>query len=343
MLVMGVETSCDETAVSIVEKKKNLKNGKIVNEIVLSQVESHKPFGGVVPELSSREHIKYLDKITKKLLKTSQISLTQIDAFAATAGPGLLGGLLVGSNYVKAICLGLKKPFYAVNHLQAHILISRINKQIKFPFLVLLVSGGHTQLLFVKDYNKFKIIGETLDDALGEAFDKTAKLLGLNYPGGPEIEKLAKKYSNESDFNFPRPLLNKKNLNFSFSGLKTAVRKVVTKNLSIKEKSKVANSFQNAVLDCLLDRCGKTIDMVRDKFGVEYFLLSGGVASNKFIRSGLKKLCRSKDVSFYVPNAKLCVDNATMIAWTGIERKIKGDSGDSLDHPIKPRWALTDL
>ena len=343
MLVMGVETSCDETAVSIVEKKKNLKNGKIINEIVLSQVNSHKPFGGVVPELSFREHIKYLDKITKNILKNTQIKLCQIDAFAATAGPGLLGGLLVGSNYVKAICLALKKPFYAINHLQAHILISRINKRIDFPFIVLLASGGHTQLLLVEDYNKFKIIGETLDDALGEAFDKTAKLLGLSYPGGPEIEKLANKYAGKSIFDFPRPLIKKKNLNFSFSGLKTAVRKVVTKDLSFTKKNKIAKSFQVAVFDCLHDRCSKTIDMFKDMYAIKYLLFSGGVASNNYIRKGLNKLCKSKNINFHVPNSDLCVDNATMIAWTGIERRINGDKGDSLDFQVKPRWPLTDI
>ena len=209
---MGIETSCDETAVSIVEKKKRNKKGKILGEIIHSQIISHKPFGGVVPEISSREHIKYLDSIVKQTLKKANVNLQDINAFASTAGPGLLGGLLIGTNYCKSLSLALKKPFFAINHLQAHALLPRMDRSyLNFPFLVLLISGGHTQILLAKNYNHFDIWGTTLDDALGEAFDKTAKLLELDYPGGPQIEKFARLGNSRKIINFPRPLNKKKN------------------------------------------------------------------------------------------------------------------------------------
>ena len=229
MLVLGIETSCDETAVALVEKNKCKFGGKVVKEIVLSQAKKHEIFGGVVPEISSREHIRSLKKITQTILKKSNINLSNIDAFAATCGPGLNGGLLIGSNFAKSLSIGLNKPFFAINHLQAHILVSRVEKKIEFPFLVLLISGGHTQLIIAKAYNNFEIIGETIDDAVGEAFDKTAKILGLGYPGGPKIEKLAKQSERKNIVLLPRPMVREKNLDFSFSGLKTAIRRKVEK------------------------------------------------------------------------------------------------------------------
>ena len=343
---MGIETSCDETAVSIVEKKSSNKKGKILGEIIRSQIISHQPFGGVVPEISSREHIKYLDKIVKQTLKKSNVNLHDINAFASTAGPGLLGGLLIGTNYCKSLSLALKKPFFAINHLQAHALLPRMDRgYLDFPFLVLLISGGHTQILLAKDYNRFDIWGTTLDDALGEAFDKTAKLLELKYPGGPQIEKFARLGNCKNIIDFPRPLKKKKNCNFSFSGLKTAVRKKVLENqLSRQRKIDIAYNFQNAVLDCLVDRCNYALNLYKKKIGGSgYFVVSGGVAANLKIRNSLKKLSNINGFKLIVPDPRHCVDNATMIAWSGIERIIAGEKGDSLCFHPKPRWPLNSL
>ncbi len=343
MLVLGIESSCDETAVSIVEKKNSLCKGKIIKEIVWSQIKSHQPFGGVVPELSSREHVRLLDKITKKTLRESKINLKEIDGIAATIGPGLLGGLLIGSNYAKAVCIASKKPFLAVNHLQAHILISRMENTIPFPFLVLLISGGHTQLVIAKNYNKFEILGESVDDALGEAFDKTAKLFGLKYPGGPEIEKFAKKFSKKNSYLLPKPMYKRNNLNFSFSGLKTAVRKIVEKGISKKDKFNLAYDFQSCILKCLEDRCAKAMDSFIEKYHCGSFILSGGVASNMFLRNGIKKLTERKGMKFFVPKISLCVDNASMIAWTGIEKLENDEKGDPISSIPQPRWPLNKI
>lgn len=342
VLVLGVETSCDETAVALVEKNRGF-GGKVIEEIICSQIENHKPYGGVVPELSSREHIKYLKKITEQVIKKSGIKIDDIDAFAATCGPGLLGGLLIGSNFVKSLSLGMGKPFFAINHLQAHILVSRLNNDITFPFLVLLISGGHTQLLIANNYNNFTLLGETLDDALGEAFDKTAKLLGLSYPGGPILEKLAEKHSKKASFSLPRPMHKKKDLDFSFSGLKTAVRKIIIDRKFNINKSNLAHDFQIAVMDCLVDRCEKAIDIFKKKYGNGFFLMSGGVASNNFLRQGMIKLCEKKNMKFLAPKTRFCLDNASMIAWTGIERLSNGELGDSIAFLPKPRWPLNEL
>ncbi len=344
MIVLGIETSCDETSVSIVKKNKKRLSGKVICERTLSQISKHKAFGGVVPELASREHSEALHILVKKVLKNSGLTLNQINAFAATTGPGLLGGLLIGSNYAKTLALASKKPFFSVNHLQGHILVSRMEKKISFPFLCLLVSGGHTQILIAKSYKKFILLGETLDDALGEAFDKTAKILGLDYPGGPLLEKLALKSSNvQEKFNLPRPLINEKSFNFSFSGLKTAIRRVVQNGINEDEKSDLANEFQLCITDCLIAKIEKAIAFFKNKFDNNYFVLAGGVASNNFVREKLQKLCKKKKMSFYVPKPKLCVDNATMIAWTGIEKLLNGEKGDSLQFSPRPRWGLEKL
>ena len=342
MKVLGIETSCDETAVAIIQTSDISKNIKI-NEKLNSQVEKHRKFGGVVPELSAREHIEYLDKICKDVINESKTNLSELDAICATSGPGLLGGLLVGLNYGKAISLGIKKPFFAVNHLQAHVLVSRLKYNIKFPFLTLLISGGHTQILIAEDYNKFELLGETLDDALGEAFDKTAKLMGFDYPGGPEIEKSAKLKTKVGSYKLPRPLYRKKNFNFSFSGLKTALRRIIEKKLSKEEKNNLSFDFQQAVLDCLLDKSEKAMDYFLKKYGKGFFVMSGGVASNSFLRNGLKKLALNKGMHFAVPPLELCIDNATMIAWTGVEKLKRKEKGDSLNFLPKPRWSLENL
>ena len=343
MIVLGIETSCDETSVAIVEQKKSDEFGHILAENTLSQIKKHNKFGGIVPELASREHENTLNPLVKKTIKEAKINLKKIDAYAATTGPGLLGGLLVGSNYAKALSLAHKKPFLAVNHLQGHVLVSRMKKKIDFPFICLLLSGGHTQILIAKNYNKFEIIGETLDDALGEAFDKTAKLLGYGYPGGPIIEKLASKEKNSNFFKLPEPLLNSKNLNFSFSGLKTSIRKITEKPLDESLRRKLANEFQECITKILLIKSEKAINLVKKKKDITSFVLAGGVASNKFIREKLNFLCKKNSVEFIVPEKKLCVDNAIMIAWAGIERLRKKTNADSLSDNPKPRWSLENL
>ncbi len=343
MLVLGIETSCDETAVALVKKNECKFGGKTIKEIVFSQTKKHTIFGGVVPEISSREHIKTLKKITQRILKKTNVKISDIDAIAATCGPGLNGGLLIGSNFAKSLSIGANKPFFAINHLQAHILISRIVEQIEFPFLVLLISGGHTQLVIAKAYNSFEIIGETIDDAVGEAYDKTAKILGLGYPGGPKIEMLARKSKGENIFILPRPMIKKKNLDFSFSGLKTAVRRKVEKTNSKEFTTDLAYSFQLAVSECLIDRCSGGINKFLKMFGKGYFLMAGGVASNKYLRKKMIELCEKKGMFFFAPNPKLCVDNASMVAWTAIERIINGEKGDSIKFLPKPRWSINEL
>ena len=343
MIVLGIETSCDETSVAVVEKKKSQNFGKVLSENTFSQVNKHKIFGGVVPELASREHSKILHRLVKQTLQDSNLSLDKIDGFAATLGPGLLGGLLIGSNYAKTLALSEKKPFLSINHLQGHILVSRMKREIKFPFLCLLVSGGHTQLLFALDFNKFKLIGETLDDALGEAFDKTAKVMGFDYPGGPIIERLALKSKKKNVFKLPRPLLSEKNCDFSFSGLKTSVRRIIEKGVKQDLKNDLAYEFQNSVTECLLIKTERAINLFRKNYGRGGLVFSGGVASNKFIRSKLKRLCGKLMIEFIVPESGLCVDNATMIAWTGIEKLKNGEVGDPLNISPKPRWDLHTL
>ncbi len=340
MIVLGIETSCDETSASIVQKEEGNTFGKILSEFTISQINKHKKFGGVVPELASREHSKNLDFIVKKTLTTSKISISEIDAFAATTGPGLLGGLLVGTNYAKALAISAKKPFLSINHLQAHVLVSRMKKSISFPFVCLLVSGGHCQILLAKDYDKFKILGETLDDAVGEVYDKISKIMGYSYPGGPIIEELAKKSTGKYKFNLPKPLINVKTFNLSFSGLKTAVRRIIEKGISKKQQFDLANEFQNVITECLLEKVRLALNYLKKKNKINNFVLTGGVASNFFIREKFKLLCIKEKISFFAPNKKLCVDNATMIAWAGLEMINKKKRSSKINLSPKPRWRL---
>ncbi len=343
MIVLGIETSCDETSVSIIEKKKNKKFGKILSENTISQINKHKKFGGVVPELASREHSKNLDLIVKETLDASKISLNKIDAFAATTGPGLLGGLLVGTNYTKALAISSQKPFFSVNHLQGHVLISRMKKTIPFPFVCLLVSGGHCQILLAQAYNKFKILGETLDDAVGEVYDKISKIMGYGYPGGPIIEELAKKSLGKYKFNLPRPLIKEKTLNLSFSGLKTATRRIIESGLNQSQKYDLANDFQCVIAECLLKKVELALKNIKRNTKISNFVLSGGVASNSFIRKQFRLLCKKNKVSFYAPDKELCIDNATMIAWAGLEILKKRKKGSKIYMSPKPRWRLDNL
>ena len=340
MIVLGIETSCDETSVSVVKENKD--RGIILSEKILSQVKKHQPFGGVVPELASREHSDCISNLTRQLLSETNLNLHDIDAFAATTGPGLLGGLLVGCNYAKGLSITTNKPFLSINHLQGHALVSRMNKKISFPFLCLLVSGGHSLVLLVENFNKFKILGESIDDAVGEAFDKTSKLLGLGYPGGPLIERLAKKAQRKKKFNLPRPLINDKTMNLSFSGLKTSVRRILEKNITESERADLANEFQESITECLLKKVDFAINSIKH-YKIQDFVLSGGVASNSFIRNQFKILCQKNNINFIVPAKSLCTDNATMIAWAGIEKLKNQKKGDSLHIQPQPRWSLESI
>jgi N6-L-threonylcarbamoyladenine synthase len=336
---LGIETSCDETAASVVQEKAD-GTGKILSNIVSSQVEEHKEFGGVVPEIAARAHVEKIGFIIKKAIKNSKLDLKNIDGIAATAGPGLMVCLTVGLNAGKAIAGSLNKPFIAVNHLEGHALSPKINKKIEFPYLFLLISGGHTQFLKVNGVNKYKRLGTTIDDALGEAFDKTAKLLGIEFPGGPKIEEWAKK-GDENFFKLPKPIINRGGCNLSFAGLKTAVLRASIKLKSKKEKYHLAASFQKTINEILYKKTKVAMDefLKHKKHKKNTFVIAGGVASNLAIRENLIRLSEEKNFIPVFPPVHLCSDNAAMIAWAGIERyKIK--LIDDLKFTAKARWPL---
>ncbi|HIF61803.1 MAG TPA: tRNA (adenosine(37)-N6)-threonylcarbamoyltransferase complex transferase subunit TsaD [Candidatus Pelagibacter sp.] len=336
---LGIETSCDETAASIVQEKTD-GTGKILSSIVSSQIDEHKEFGGIVPEIAARAHIEKIELIIKKAIKESNFNLKNLDGIAATAGPGLIVCLTVGLNIGKAIAGSLEKPFIAVNHLEGHALSPKINKKIKFPYLLLLISGGHTQFLEVKGVNKYKRLGTTIDDALGEAFDKTAKLLGIEFPGGPMIEEWAKK-GNEDYFQLPKPIIKRGGCNLSFAGLKTAVLKISKELKNKKEKYHLAASFQKTINEILYKKTKIAMnDFLKDKKGKKNtFVIAGGVASNLSIRKNLIKLSKENDFESVFPPINLCSDNGAMIAWAGIER-YKMNLINNLDFPSKARWPL---
>ena len=339
---LGIETSCDETAASIVQENDD-GTAKILSNIVSSQVDEHKKFGGVVPEIAARAHVEKIDFIIKKALNDSKIELNKLDGIAATAGPGLIVCLIVGLNVGKAISASLNKPFVAVNHLEGHALSPKINKKIEFPYLLLLISGGHTQFLEINKINKYKRLGTTIDDALGEAFDKTAKILGLEFPGGPKLEEWAKK-GNESFFNLPKPIFNKGGCNLSFAGLKTAVFKIAKNLKNQKEKYHLAASFQKTINNILYKKTKIAMQQFlknkkNKKNKKNYFVIAGGVASNQSIRNTLKKLCEEENFIPIFPPINLCSDNAAMIAWAGIER-FKVNLINNLKFPSKARWPL---
>ena len=336
---LGIETSCDETAASVVQEKTD-GTGKILTNIVSSQIEEHKEFGGVVPEIAARAHVEKIEFIIKKAIRESNIEIKNIDGVAATAGPGLIVCLTVGLNIAKAIAGSLEKPFIAVNHLEGHALSPKINKKINFPYLLLLISGGHTQFLEVNDINKYKRLGTTIDDALGETFDKTAKILGIEFPGGPKIEKWAKK-GDENYFILPKPILKTGGCNMSFAGLKTAVLRTCKKLKNEKEKYHLAASFQKTINEILYIKTKLAMEkFLKNKNNKNnIFVIAGGVASNLTIRSNLTKLANKENFEPIFPPINLCSDNAAMIAWAGIERyKIK--LIDNLEFPSKARWPL---
>ena len=338
-LILGIETSCDETAASIItENDEGIPT--VLSNIVSSQVEVHKPFGGVVPELAARSHIEKIDWIVEKAIYDSGKKIEEIDAVASTAGPGLIVCLSVGLSFGKAFASAIKKPFIAVNHLEGHALSPRLNSHLNYPYLLLLISGGHSQYLNVQGLGKYKRLGTTIDDALGEAFDKTAKLLGIEFPGGPQIEVLAEKGDPEK-YNLPKPIFNKGGCNLSFAGLKTAILKITKSIKTDKEKFDLAASFQKTVEEIL----HKKTKIAFKEFEKEnhlkekVFVVAGGVAANKKIRSMLINLCKTNNYKNIFPPIELCGDNAAMIAMVGLE-KYKLNEFNNLDYPAKPRWPL---
>ncbi len=337
---LGIETSCDETAAAVI-RENDKDTADVLSNIVSSQIEEHKKFGGVVPELAARAHLENIEYIIDTALTESKISIDEIDGVAATAGPGLIVCLTVGLNIGKSIAAFSNKPFIGVNHLEGHALSPGLENKIKFPYLLLLISGGHTQFLIVKDINKYEQLGTTIDDALGEAFDKTAKMLDLGYPGGPKVEKFAK-LGDKNFFNLPEPIINRSGCNLSFAGLKTAVLRESKKiNGDDELKFNLAASFQNTINKILFKKTKVAVKMFREKTNKEsfQFIVAGGVAANKTIRNNLLALSNEMNFEIVYPNLKFCGDNAAMIAWAGIQR-FKKNMIDKIDIEGKSRWPL---
>ncbi len=337
---LGIETSCDETAAAVI-RENDKGTAEILSNVVSSQIEEHKKFGGVVPELAARAHLENIEFIIDRALKESKISINEMDGVAATAGPGLIVCLTVGLNIGKAIAVSSDKPFIGVNHLEGHALSPGLEKKIEFPYLLLLISGGHTQFLIVKDVNEYEQLGTTIDDALGEAFDKTAKILNLGYPGGACVEKFAK-LGDKNFFKLPEPIINKAGCNLSFAGLKTAVLRE-SKKIYGKDKLKydLAASFQNTINKILYKKTKVAVEEFRKKTRKENFQLvvAGGVAANETIRKNLSNLSNEMNFKTLYPDLKFCGDNAAMIAWAGIQR-FKKNMIDNVNVSAKSRWPL---
>lgn len=341
--ILGIETSCDETAASVVTR--NVDGvGQINSDVVFSQIDVHALYGGVVPELAARSHVEKLDGLIKQALKEADCSLAELDGISATSGPGLIGGLMVGLMSAKALSMVSGKPLYAINHLEGHALTARLTHGLEFPYLLLLVSGGHTQLILVKGVGSYERWGTTIDDALGEAFDKTAKLLSLPYPGGPAVEKAALE-GDEERFDLPIPMRGDKSFDFSFSGLKTAVRQTATKHqpLSDRDVADLCASFQKSVIATLGERLSRALDQYASRDDLPpkpSLVVAGGVAANQKIRGLLDGVCAEYGFEFVAPPHNLCTDNAAMIAWAAAERMAIGMEGDMLDVAPRSRWPL---
>jgi N6-L-threonylcarbamoyladenine synthase len=341
MRVLGIETTCDETAAVVVSDRLGMDGGDILSNEVLSQIAQHAAYGGVVPEIAARAHIDVLDRLIVRALANANVELSEIDAIAAAAGPGLIGGVLVGLTAAKGLALASGKPFIAVNHLEAHALTARLTDHLDFPYVALLVSGGHTQLVAVKGVGDYRRLGSTVDDAAGEAFDKVAKMLGLPYPGGPQIEKLALE-GDARRFDFPRPMLGRGGADFSLSGLKTAVRLEILRIGAPSEQDvkDLAASFQAAIVDIVVDRVRAGIRLFTEGEGRPHGLvIGGGVGANGAIRRALTRLCAESGLRFVSPPANLCSDNGAIIAWAGLER-FKCGFIDDLGFAPRPRWPL---
>jgi len=338
-LILGIESSCDETAASLItENEQGIP--VVLSNIISSQVDVHKEFGGVVPELAARSHIEKIDWIVQKAIDDSGRKIEEIDAVASTAGPGLIVCLSVGLSFGKAFATSLDKPFIAVNHLEGHALSPKLNSTLNYPYLLLLISGGHSQFLNVQNLGKYKRLGTTIDDALGEAFDKTAKLLGIEFPGGSQIEILAKK-GDPNKYDLPKPIFNKGGCNLSFAGLKTAILRISKNIKTEQDKFNLAASFQQTIEEILYKKTKiafKEFEKQNNK-KKKMFVVAGGVAANKNIRSMLVNLCNEENYQSIFPSINLCGDNAAMIAMVGLE-KFKLNQFNDLDHPAKPRWPL---
>ncbi|WP_207455412.1 tRNA (adenosine(37)-N6)-threonylcarbamoyltransferase complex transferase subunit TsaD [Azospirillum sp. SYSU D00513] len=338
MIVLGIETSCDETAAAVVTDGREIRAN-----VVLSQLDDHTPYGGVVPEIAARAHLEHLDGLVRRAMEEAGVGFGDLDAVAATGGPGLIGGVIVGVMTAKAISAARGLPFVAVNHLEGHALTARLTDDVPFPYLLLLVSGGHCQLLVVEGVGRYRRLGTTIDDAVGEAFDKTAKLLGLGYPGGPLVEKAAGRATDPGRFELPRPMIGRPGCDFSFSGLKTAVRRHVEelpRPLSEADQADLAAAFQRTVAEVMADRCARAIRLFKEAHpGGGALVVAGGVAANKTLRARLSDLAAAEAMPFVAPPLNLCTDNAAMIAWAGLERLRLGET-DSLNFAPRPRWPL---
>ncbi|MBR2141181.1 MAG: tRNA (adenosine(37)-N6)-threonylcarbamoyltransferase complex transferase subunit TsaD [Rickettsiales bacterium] len=353
MNILGIETSCDETAMAIVDENKN-----ILSHVVLSQIDIHKAFGGVVPEVASRNHLDVIDGVFLRTLEEAGLQAKDIDVVAATTGPGLIGGVIVGTIFAKTLASALKKPFISVNHLEAHALTCRFTDNVQFPYFLFLLSGGHCQILQVNGVGDYVKLGETIDDSIGETFDKVAQLVGLEYPGGPKIEEMAK-YGNEKRFKFTKPLIDSKGKNnkslfdFSFSGLKTAVRREIEKllgdeyhysdscRITQQDKMDICASFQKTVCDILIDRLKNLIKNNKNK-SINDIVVAGGVAANQYIKNNMSNMCKKYKYNLITPPIKLCTDNGVMVVNVGLERFKLNLINDLFTIP-KARWELEEL
>ena len=340
MRVLGIETTCDETAASVV-RMSGRGGGDVLSNEIMSQIAEHAAYGGVVPESAARAHVEVIDRLVERALSHAGMRLADLDGVAAAAGPGLIGGVIVGLTFGKALALAAQKPFIAVNHLEAHALTARLTDAIEFPYLLLLVSGGHTQLISVRGVGDYRRLGTTIDDAVGEAFDKVAKMLGLPYPGGPQVEMQAAS-GDPQRFSFPRPMLRRPGADFSLSGLKTAVRLEAERIAPLRpgDVADICASFQAAVVDVIIDRIRHALKAFRQQEGdPSALVVAGGVAANGAIRRALLRFCGESGLHLVTPPPVLCTDNGAMIAWAGIERLRLGLT-DGLDFAARPRWPL---
>jgi len=339
-LVLGIETTCDETAAAVVARTAD-GSGQILSNIVRSQIHEHAAYGGVVPEIAARAHVDVLDSLIDTAMREAEVDYADLDGIAAAAGPGLIGGVIVGLTTAKAIALVHNTPLIAVNHLEAHALTPRLTDGLAFPYCLFLASGGHTQIVAVVGIGDYVRLGTTVDDAMGEAFDKVAKMLGLPYPGGPQVEQAAKD-GDAARFAFPRPMLGRADANFSLSGLKTAVRNEASRieSISPKDISDLCAGFQAAVLDSTADRLSVGLKLFRERFGAPTALVAaGGVAANQAIRAALDDVAKAAGTNLVMPPPALCTDNGAMIAWAGAERLALGMI-DGMDSAPRARWLL---
>jgi N6-L-threonylcarbamoyladenine synthase len=339
-LILGIESTCDETAAALVRRGADGR-GEILSNIVRSQTEEHRLFGGVVPEIASRAHVEAIDHVIRAAFREAGVTVNDIDAVAAAAGPGLIGGVIVGLTTAKAIALVAKKPLIAVNHLEGHALTPRLTDGVAFPYMLLLVSGGHTQLVAVLGVGRYEKLGSTIDDALGEAFDKVAKMLGLGYPGGPEVE-IAALSGDPKRFAFPKPMAGRPKPDFSFSGLKTAVRMEAQQLVPLTDQdvADLCASFQQTASATVADRCKAGLKLFRERYGEpQALVVAGGVGANKVLRAGLVDLCAREKLFLAVPPPALCTDNGAMIAWAGLE-KFEAGIIDDLSFAPRARWPL---